>query len=132
MRGDGNPTNKPSYPVNAICCKGVRQRKSGSPPNTLQREVNTMSANEMEMKIAKLQEWEQLLEEAKAEVETLKDEIKAEMLNRKTEEMSAGRYIVRWTSVLSNRFDTTTFKREHAEMYKQYTKQTASRRFSVA
>ena len=91
-----------------------------------------MSANEMEMKIAKLQEWEQLLEEAKAEVESLKDEIKAEMLNRNAEEMSAGRYIVRWTSVLSNRFDTTTFKREHAEMYKQYTKQTASRRFSVA
>ena len=91
-----------------------------------------MSANEMEMKIAKLQEWEQLLEEAKAEVESLKDEIKAEMLTRNAEEMTAGRYIVRWTSVLSNRFDTTTFKREHAEMYKQYTKQTASRRFSVA
>lgn len=91
-----------------------------------------MSVNEMEMKIAKLQEWEQLLEEAKAEVESLKDEIKAEMQSRNTEEMSAGRYIVRWTSVLSNRFDTTTFKREHAEMYKQYTKQTASRRFSVA
>ena len=91
-----------------------------------------MSANEMEMKIAKLQEWEQLLEEARAEVESLKDEIKAEMLNRNAEEMTAGRYIVRWTSVLSNRFDTTTFKREHAEMYKQYTQQTASRRFSVA
>lgn len=91
-----------------------------------------MSVNEMEMKIAKLQEWEQLLEEAKAEVESLKDEIKAEMQSRNTEEMSAGRYIVRWTSVLPNRFDTTTFKREHAEMYKQYTKQTASRRFSVA
>ena len=86
----------------------------------------------MEMKIAKLQEWEQLLEEAKAEVESLKDEIKAEMLNRNAEEMTAGRYIVRWTSVLSNRFDTTTFKREHTEMYKQYMKQTASRRFSVA
>ena len=91
-----------------------------------------MSANEMEMKIAKLQEWEQLLEEAKAEVESLKDEIKAEMLNRNAEEMTAGRYIVRWTSVFSNRFDTTTFKRENAEMYKQYMKQTASRRFSVA
>lgn len=90
-----------------------------------------MIANEMEMKIAKLQEWEQLLEEAKAEVESLKDEIKAEMLTRNAEEMTAGRYIVRWTSVLSNRFDTTTFKREHAEMYKQYMKQTASRRFSV-
>lgn len=91
-----------------------------------------MSINEMEKKIAALKEWEALLEEAKAQVESLKDEIKAEMLTRNTEEMTAGRYICRWTSVLSNRFDTTTFKKEHAEMYKQYTKQTSSRRFSIA
>ncbi len=91
-----------------------------------------MSINEMESKIAKLQEWETLAEEAKAEAEALRDEIKAEMLTREAEEMEAGRYIVRWTPVLSNRFDTTTFKKEHAEMYKQYTKQTASRRFSIA
>ena len=91
-----------------------------------------MSINEMEKKIATLKEWEDLLEEAKAQVEALKDEIKAEMLSCNTEELTAGRYICRWTSVLANRFDTTTFKKEHAEMYKQYTKQTASRRFSVA
>lgn len=91
-----------------------------------------MSTNEMEKKIAALKEWEELLEEAKAQVESLKDEIKAEMLSRNTEEMTAGRYICRWTSVLSNRFDTTTFKKEHAEMYKHYTKQTSSRRFSIA
>lgn len=91
-----------------------------------------MSINEMEKKIETLREWEELLEEAKAQVETLKDEIKAEMLTRDTEELTAGRYICRWTSVLSQRFDSTTFKKEHAEMYKQYTKQTASRRFSIA
>lgn len=91
-----------------------------------------MSINEMEKKIETLREWESLLEEAKAQVETLKDEIKAEMLARNTEEMAAGRHICRWTSIISNRFDTTTFKREHSEMYKQYTKQTASRRFSIA
>ena len=91
-----------------------------------------MSTNEMEKKIETLREWEELLEEAKAQVETLKDEIKAEMLTRDTEELTAGRYICRWTSVLSQRFDSTTFKKEHAEMYKQYTKQTASRRFSIA
>ena len=91
-----------------------------------------MSTNEIETKIRKMQEWEQLAAEAKAEAEALKDEIKAVMLNQQTEEMTAGKYVVRWTSVLSNRFDTATFKREHAEMYRQYTKQTASRRFSVA
>lgn len=91
-----------------------------------------MSIIEMESKIAKLQEWEALVEEAKQEAEALRDEIKAEMLARNTEEMEAGRFICRWTSVLSNRFDTTSFKKEHAEMYKLYTKQTASRRFSIS
>lgn len=91
-----------------------------------------MSTMEMENKIAKLQEWEALAEEAKAEAEALRDEIKAEMNKRETEELEAGRFIIRWTSVLSNRFDTTSFKREHADMYKQYTKQTSSRRFSIA
>ena len=90
-----------------------------------------MSNNELETKIRKMQEWEQLAAAAKAEADALRDEIKAEMLTNKTEEMTAGRFIVRWTSVLSNRFDTTAFKREHAEMYRLYTKQTASRRFSV-
>ena len=91
-----------------------------------------MSTNEMESKIEKLQEWENLAEEAKQEADALRDEIKAEMLARDTEELETGKYIVRWTSVLSNRFDTTAFKKEHAEMYKLYTKQSASRRFSIA
>ena len=91
-----------------------------------------MSTIEMESKVAKLQEWEALAEEARQEAEALRDEIKAEMLARETEEMEAGRFIIRWTSVLSNRFDTTAFKKEHSEMYKQYTKQTASKRFSIA
>lgn len=71
-------------------------------------------------------------EEAKAEAEAIKDSIKAEMLEMDTEEMQAGQYIVRWTSILSNRFDTTAFKKAHSELYKAYTKQTASRRFTIS
>lgn len=91
-----------------------------------------MSTNELERKIAELQELEAIAEEAKAEAEAIKDEIKALMLEQNTEEFETGKHIIRWTSVLNNRFDTTTFKREHAEMYKAYTKQTASKRFSIA
>ena len=91
-----------------------------------------MSIIEIESKVAKLQEWEAMAEEAKAEAEALKDEIKAEMLIRNTEELEAGKHIICWTSILSNRFDTTAFKREHGDMYKQYTKQSTSRRFSIA
>ena len=91
-----------------------------------------MSTIEMESMIAKLQEWEALAKEAQAEAEAIRDAIKAEMTSRETEELTAGRFIVRWTSVLTTRFDSTAFKKEHSEMYKQYTKQTASRRFSIA
>jgi predicted phage-related endonuclease len=91
-----------------------------------------MSANEITTKIESLRELEELIEEAKAEAETLRDEIKAEMLNRNIEEMTVGQYIIRWTSILSNRFDTTGFKRAYGDLYKAYTKQTASRRFTIS
>ena len=91
-----------------------------------------MSANEITTKIESLRELEELIEEAKVEAESLRDEIKAEMLSRNTEEMSVGQYIVRFTSILSNRFDTTGFKRAYSELYKEFTKQTASRRFTIS
>ena len=91
-----------------------------------------MSRNELITKIEQLKEWEAILEEAQAEAEALRDSIKAQMLEENTEELAVGAYIVRWTSVLSNRFDSTAFKKEHAELYKSFTKQVASRRFTIA
>ena len=91
-----------------------------------------MSTIEITSKIAALKELEDLIEEAKAEAEALRDDIKTEMLNRNIEELEAGQYIIRWTSVLSQRFDTTSFKKSHADLYKAFTKQIASRRFSIA
>ena len=91
-----------------------------------------MSTIEITTKIEALRDLEELIEEAKAEAETLRDEIKAEMIARDIEELSAGQFIVRWTSILSNRFDTTGFKKAYGDLYKQYTKQVASRRFTVS
>lgn len=90
-----------------------------------------MSTVDIVSKIEELEELEKLIEEAKAEAEALKDEIKAEMLKQNTEELEAGKYIVRWTNVLSNRFDSTAFKKVMPEVYKAYTKQVSSKRFSV-
>ena len=91
-----------------------------------------MSTIEITTKIEALKEMEALIEEAKAEAEALRDEIKNEMLKRNTEELEAGQYIVRWTSVLSQRFDTTAFKKVMPDIYKSFTKQISSRRFTIA
>ncbi len=91
-----------------------------------------MSTIDLETKITKMQEWEALAEEAKTEAEALRDEIKAELSNRNTEEVTTGKYIVRWTSVLSQRFDSTAFKKAMPEVYKAFTKQVSSRRFTIS
>lgn len=91
-----------------------------------------MSRNELVAKIEALNEWEAVIEEAKAETEAIRDSIKQEMMERDTEELAAGKYIVRWTSVLSNRFDTTSFKKVYGDLYKAFTKQSASRRFTIS
>ena len=91
-----------------------------------------MSTTEIQAQIESLRALEELIEEAKTEAETLRDVIKQEMLLRDTEELSAGQYIVRWTSVLTQRFDTTAFKKSMPEVYKAYTKQVSSRRFTIS
>lgn len=90
-----------------------------------------MSIETMIRTIETLKEWEALQEEAAAMVESLKDQIKAEMTARNVEELSAGQYTARFTTVLSNRFDSTAFKKVMPDVYKAYTKQVTSRRFSV-
>ena len=91
-----------------------------------------MTKAEMIAKIEELNAWETLMEEAKAEADAIRDDLKAEMMERETEELVVGSYIVRWTSVLSNRFDTTGFKKMYGELYKAFTKQSASRRFTIS
>ena len=87
---------------------------------------------EMTAKIKQLKELEELIKEAEAEAEALKDEIKAEMLKQNKEEMEVGQFIVRWTVVLSNRVDRTSFKKVMPDVYKAYTKQVSSRKFTVS
>ena len=91
-----------------------------------------MSTNQIMSKIENLLYWEKIMEEAKEKAEALRDEIKQEMVNRNTEEMTVGQYIVRWTSVLSQRFDATAFKKVMPDIYKAYLKQVSSRRFTIA
>lgn len=91
-----------------------------------------MSINELEDRIAKMQEWENLAAEAQAEAEAIRNTIKAEMQERDTEELQAGRFIIRWTSVVSNRFDSSAFKKVHGDLYKAFCRATSSRRFTIS
>ena len=96
------------------------------------KEIPTMSKIELLAKIELLNKYEAMMEELKAEADSVRNSIKAEMEAREVEELIAGQYIVRWTSVLSNRFDSTSFKKVLPELYQAYTKQVSSRRFTIS
>lgn len=92
-----------------------------------------MANNELLKKVEMLAEYEAMIEEMRAEADELKNSIKAEMEARETEELQIGQYIVRFTSVLSSRFDTKRFKEKFGEdVYKAFTKEVKSRRFTIA
>ena len=92
-----------------------------------------MSDNTMLKNVESLIEYEAIIEELKAEAEAIRNIIKEEMNARDTEELTIGSHIVRFTSVLTTRFDTKTFKEKMGEdVYKAFTKEVASKRFSIA
>lgn len=91
-----------------------------------------MSTNEITAKVRKMKRLQAKADDLNAEIKAIQDEIKAEMLTLGADELRAGEFKIRYAAVTSNRFDTASFKKLYGALYQQFTKQTTSRRFSVA
>ena len=88
-----------------------------------------MSNHELESKIRELRQLQQLIEEAQAEAEAIRDTIKAVM--GESEELRAGEYKVTWKAVKSSRIDTSALKTALPDVIKAFTRETVPRRFCV-
>ena len=91
-----------------------------------------MSNHELTAKVRELKELKALAEELAAEISTIEDEIKSTMTEQGVEELTVDVYKVRYQTVTSNRFDSTAFKKAYPDLHKLYSKQTVSKRFTVA
>lgn len=89
-----------------------------------------MSANELEKKVRELRQLQSLIEEAQAEAEAIKDQIKAHM--GQAEELRAGEYKITWKPVTSSRLDSKALRTAAPELVERFTKTTTARRFCVA
>ena len=91
-----------------------------------------MSKKELVAMIETMNNYDDLAAKAKAKADAIRDALKEEMLRLDTEELTAGAYILRYTSIVSNRFDSTTFKKLYADLYHDFTKPVSPRRFTVS
>ena len=90
-----------------------------------------MATNEIISKLNELAELRKMAEDLNAEIEAIQDEIKAHMAENDTDTITAGAFKVTWTAFTSSRFDSTRFKKDHADLAAAYTKTTTTRRFRV-
>lgn len=90
--------------------------------------TNKMIDNRVK-KLKSLNEQIKALEDQAAE---LRAELTAEIESRDAEEITTDNFLVRWTKVITNRFDSKALKAEMPTTYKMFVRPMESRRFSIA
>ena len=96
------------------------------------RKGTIMSIHELDAKVKNLRELRNFEAEVKSEITAIEDELKAEMLARNTDTLQGQGCIVTWITIVTSRFDSTAFRLTHAELFRQYSKATTSRRLVIA
>ena len=88
-----------------------------------------MSIMEMERKARELKELERMQEELAAEIEAIKDAIKAAMGDQ--EAITAEAYKITWKPVTTSRLDTKALKAALPDVPARFTTSSITRRFCV-
>ena len=90
-----------------------------------------MSINEMDAKAAEYFALQEQIEQLQAEAEAIKDSLKAVMLDRATEELEGHGWRATWHNTVTNRFDSSAFKKAHADLYTAFCKPATGTRFTL-
>lgn len=90
-----------------------------------------MGERALENRIKKLKELEAQQKALEEQTEKIKAEIKADMQKKGQEEIKAGNFIVRLKEVVSSRFDSKSFAKEHKSLYEAYTRSQSTFRFTI-
>lgn len=91
-----------------------------------------MTERMIENRIKKLQEIERQQKALEEQAEAIKTELKADLEEKGTDELKTKNFLIRWKEIVNNRLDGKALKAALPEIYAQYTRQSTSRRFTVA
>ena len=91
-----------------------------------------MTNEERAKKVQELRELSRMADELTAEIEAIKDALKAEMTAGGVDELHGSDYKITWHETVSKKIDTTALKKDLPEIAAKYTKESKSRRFLLA
>lgn len=91
-----------------------------------------MTERMIENRVKKLQEIEAQQKELETAAEAIRAELKADMEEKGVDELQTKNFILRWKEIISNRLDSKALKAALPDVYGQFCKASASRRFTIA
>ena len=91
-----------------------------------------MTKAEMDSKVKELRELKHLIDEAQVAVDSLQDEIKAEMTEKGVDTLSGSDWKVTWKQVTKNSLDTTALKKALPELAAKFNKVSTYRTFKLS
>lgn len=90
-----------------------------------------MCQNELNQKIKDLREYKRMKDEIETLIESLQDDIKAEMTAQGTDTLVGTDWKVTWREYTAARIDTTAFRNALPDLAEKFTKVGVYKRFSL-
>jgi predicted phage-related endonuclease len=91
-----------------------------------------MTNRMMDNRIKKLKEIESQQKELEIQAEQIRQELKAELEANGENEHDTGNFIIKWVEIVSSRLDSKALKSALPDVFKMYSRQTSSKRFTIA
>lgn len=91
-----------------------------------------MTERQIKNRVKKLKAIEKQRKDLEAQEKALKEEIKRDMESKGLEELKTKNFIIRWKEIISNTLDSKALKATFPDICEQFTKQSASKRFTIA
>ncbi len=91
-----------------------------------------MTNKQIDNRVKKLQAIEAKQKELEEQAEAIRAEIKADLESKGEDEHNTGNFIIRWKEIVSRRLDSKALKAALPDVFTAYTRESVSRRFTIA
>lgn len=91
-----------------------------------------MTDKMLDNRVKKIQTLEAQIKELEKEADAIRAEIKADMEAKGEDEHNTGNFILRWKEIITSRLDSKALKAALPDVFDAFSKESVSRRFTIA
>lgn len=91
-----------------------------------------MTDKMIDNRIRKIQAIEAQQKELEAQAESIRAELKADLEGKNLDEYNTGVFVLRWKEIITARLDTKALKAALPDVFESFSRESRSRRFTIA